>query len=108
MLNYDEMIVKRIEIDFGCTCKNDKIPSKSSLGQEYQGESNVVMESVEKVVLKSRHWLHDGDLFQEVEKCGGVDSPFEPYLDCVVLLQTCLTKILGFLEKFEGGLEQDI
>ncbi|GKC06644.1 hypothetical protein Tco_0998254 [Tanacetum coccineum] len=26
----------------------------------------------------------------------------------VVRLQTCLTEILGFLEKFRGGLEQDI
>ncbi|GJX12928.1 hypothetical protein Tco_0204686 [Tanacetum coccineum] len=26
----------------------------------------------------------------------------------VVCLQTCLTKILGFLEKFRGGFEHDI
>ncbi|GKE23009.1 hypothetical protein Tco_1434521, partial [Tanacetum coccineum] len=26
----------------------------------------------------------------------------------VVRLQTCITDILGFLEKFEGGFEQDI
>ncbi|GJY23600.1 hypothetical protein Tco_0397258 [Tanacetum coccineum] len=54
------------------------------------------MESVKKVVLESRHWLHDGDLFQGVEKFNGVDSPFVPYLDCC------------FLENFEGGFEQDI
>nr|GEW66302.1 hypothetical protein [Tanacetum cinerariifolium] len=42
----------------------------------------VVIESVERVVLESRHWLHDGDLFQGVENFGGDDSPFVPYLDC--------------------------
>ncbi|GJU09909.1 hypothetical protein Tco_1132305 [Tanacetum coccineum] len=39
------------------------------------------MESAEKVVLESRYWLHDEDLFQEVDKYGGVDSPFVLYLD---------------------------
>ncbi|GJY55670.1 hypothetical protein Tco_0454785 [Tanacetum coccineum] len=48
---------------------------------DIEGESKVAMESVEKVVLESRYWLHDGDLFQEVVKCGGVDSPFVRYLD---------------------------
>ncbi|GKD87062.1 hypothetical protein Tco_1358216 [Tanacetum coccineum] len=42
----------------------------------------VVMESMEKVELESRSWLHDGDLFQEVEKFRKVDLPFAPYLDC--------------------------
>nr|GEX26208.1 retrovirus-related Pol polyprotein from transposon TNT 1-94 [Tanacetum cinerariifolium] len=40
------------------------------------------MESVERVELESRHYLHDEDLFQGVEKFGGVDSPFVPYVDC--------------------------
>nr|GEX48381.1 uncharacterized mitochondrial protein AtMg00810-like [Tanacetum cinerariifolium] len=49
----------------------------------------LVMESVERVVLESRHWLHDGDLFRGVKIFGGDDSPFVPYLDyhnpeCVV------------------------
>ncbi|GJS81162.1 hypothetical protein Tco_0747703 [Tanacetum coccineum] len=53
------------------------------------------MESIKRVELESRHLLHNGDLFQGVDKFSGVDLPFVPYLDC-------------FLEKFGGGFKQAI
>ncbi|GKF76267.1 hypothetical protein Tco_0225711, partial [Tanacetum coccineum] len=51
------------------------------MGLEEWGELEE-SEIVERVILESRHWLHDGDLYQGVEKFGGVGSPFVPYLDC--------------------------
>ncbi|GJZ75013.1 hypothetical protein Tco_0639478 [Tanacetum coccineum] len=70
----------------------------------------VVMESVEKVELESRHWLHDGDLFQEVEKFGEVDLPFAPYLDCWKVslrsLEEGLTKTLMNKKKRSGEDEE--
>ncbi|GJX53459.1 hypothetical protein Tco_0281828 [Tanacetum coccineum] len=70
-------------------------------------ELKVAMESVRKMVLESRHLLHFKDFFQEGGICDGVDSTFDPSEE-VVLLQSCLTEIRGFLEKFEGGYEEDM
>nr|GEY00343.1 hypothetical protein [Tanacetum cinerariifolium] len=44
-------------------------------------EPKVAMEIVERVVLESRYWWHNEDLFQEVEKCSEGDLPFDLYLD---------------------------
>ncbi|GKB02012.1 hypothetical protein Tco_0830056 [Tanacetum coccineum] len=41
------------------------------------GARKVAMESMEKVVVESRHLLHFRDVFQEDEKCGEVDSTFD-------------------------------
>ncbi|GKA85594.1 hypothetical protein Tco_0807248 [Tanacetum coccineum] len=95
----EEMLVKHClvehELEQGdeCTCNNDKNLSKRLLGQEWRGESKVVIEIGRMLVLESRHLLHfeGGDCGEEV-----------------VLLQTCLTEILGFLEKFGGGFEEDM
>ncbi|GJX93087.1 hypothetical protein Tco_0347673 [Tanacetum coccineum] len=59
------------------------------------------MKSVERVVLESRHWLHNGELFQEVEKFGKVDLLFVPYLDfwLVVKVKVSLRSLEEDLSK---------
>nr|GEY71277.1 hypothetical protein [Tanacetum cinerariifolium] len=46
-----------------------------------RGELKVVKEVVLKVVVKSRHWWHGEDLFQEDDVFDGVDSSFSPKMD---------------------------
>ncbi|GJR96993.1 hypothetical protein Tco_0269167 [Tanacetum coccineum] len=68
-----------------------------------EDESKVAMKSVENVVFQSRYWLHGGDLFQEVEKCVEVESPF------VFLrsLEEDLSKTLRSKRSEEGMVMED-
>ncbi|GJV11131.1 hypothetical protein Tco_1352672 [Tanacetum coccineum] len=52
-----------------------------------------------EVMHEKKHWMS----FKFEIQNGGEGGDFG-----VVRLQTCLTEILGFLEKFGGGYEQDI
>ncbi|GJU37788.1 ribonuclease H-like domain-containing protein [Tanacetum coccineum] len=47
-----DMVTAVIGIDSGCTCNNDKTPSESRLGQEYEGELWVIVEMEEMVVFE--------------------------------------------------------
>ncbi|GJU91459.1 hypothetical protein Tco_1303882 [Tanacetum coccineum] len=64
------------------------------------------MKSVERVDLESRHWLHDGDLFQEVKKFGEVDLPFVPYLDLLSLEDGLNKTLMNKKEKRSGKDEE--
>ncbi|GKA43472.1 hypothetical protein Tco_0736196, partial [Tanacetum coccineum] len=86
------------------TCNNDKNLSEIQLEQEKEDEFVVVV--VVKVVLECRHWMdyctlrgRGGESFWE----GGDDFRVD-----VLRFYTCLTDILGFLEKLEWWFEQDI
>ncbi|GJU84429.1 hypothetical protein Tco_1291975 [Tanacetum coccineum] len=82
------------ECEFENTCNNDK--SLSEIQLEHEKEDELVMVVV-KVVHECRHWM--GDSFWEEGGDFGVD---------VLRFHTCLTDILGFLEKFGWWFEQDI
>ncbi|GJU45895.1 hypothetical protein Tco_1203161 [Tanacetum coccineum] len=75
-----------------------------------------VQASASSDVMYSFTSAQDGDPLQDdVRLCLGDDlKKAQDHKEAgdfgvgVVCLQTCLTEILGFLEKFEGGFEQDI
>ncbi|GKC31785.1 hypothetical protein Tco_1039079, partial [Tanacetum coccineum] len=110
------------------TCNNDKSLSEIQLEHEKEDEFVVV---VVKVVHKCRHWM-DLCVNQEWWRCCGVGWSFDLLRDCMMVVKeivgrlleeeevshfrkevmilhfhTCLTVILGFLEKLERWFEQD-
>ncbi|GKA54804.1 hypothetical protein Tco_0753753 [Tanacetum coccineum] len=83
--------------EFEKTCNNDKNLSEIQLEHEKEDELVLV---VVKVVHECRHWMgSEGESFWEEGDDFGVD---------VLCFYTCLTDILGFLEKLEWWFEQDI
>ncbi|GJR63121.1 hypothetical protein Tco_1505283 [Tanacetum coccineum] len=83
--------------EFENTCNNDKNLSEIQLEHEKEDELVAV---VVKVVHACRHWIGSGgESFCEEGDDFGVD---------VLHFHTCLTDILGFLEKFGWWFEQDI
>ncbi|GJT37457.1 hypothetical protein Tco_0937322 [Tanacetum coccineum] len=87
------------------TCNNDKNLSGVQLEHEKEDELVAV---VVKVVHECRHWM--GDYIKTLEGSGG-ESFWEEGDDFrvdVLRFHTCLTDILGFLEKLEWWFEQDI
>ncbi|GJZ59875.1 hypothetical protein Tco_0615691 [Tanacetum coccineum] len=85
------------ECEFKNICNNDKSLSEIQLEHEKEDELVVV---VVKVVHECRHWMgNGGESFWE----GGDDFGMD-----VLRFHTCLTDLLGFLEKFGWWFEQDI
>ncbi|GKE81431.1 hypothetical protein Tco_1551431 [Tanacetum coccineum] len=83
--------------EFEKTCNNDKNLIEIQLEHEKKDELFMV---VVKVVHECRHWMENGgESFWEEGDDFGVD---------VLRFHTCLTDILGFLEKLEWWFEQDI
>ncbi|GJZ93419.1 hypothetical protein Tco_0665484 [Tanacetum coccineum] len=78
--------------EFEKTCNNDK--SLSEIQLEHEKEDEFVV-----VVVKATLGRSGGKSFREEGDDFGVD---------ILHFHTCLTNILGFLEKFEWWFEQDI
>ncbi|GKA07287.1 hypothetical protein Tco_0686511 [Tanacetum coccineum] len=78
---------------------DSRLFSLSEIQLKHEKEDELVMVVV-KVVHKCRHWIgNGGESFWE----GGDDFGMD-----VLRFHTCLTDILGFLEKFGWWFEQDI
>ncbi|GJX45088.1 hypothetical protein Tco_0261764, partial [Tanacetum coccineum] len=78
--------------------------SKASTSAPKKGATNVGNASKSSSMLKTAGTSSKKDNIMMSNSYSALNDEE----DCFVSLQTCLTEILGFLEKFGGGFKQDI
>nr|GEX30631.1 copia protein [Tanacetum cinerariifolium] len=90
--NYNQDFLKEVNEEVTVPEKEVKVE-----GHKREGRS------LEKEITKKQKMDEEAEELKSEAFCEGGDFDVS-----VVSLQTCLTDILGFLEKFKGGFEQDI